>query len=232
MPQNADQDLFYTVYMQECLFKIKKKYIRPPGLIQFIRLEESIRHIWVNFMKLIFTHVPLSSYQLLILHRVLRKPLRDHLNSGKKFCGYLAFSLIWIFSMFPDKTWNRHGDNDEVQPNPVTLCSRYVPHPALRACITVSSISICATPRDSVLLSIEKQTCICQGISLIEISNLTLYGKIQIFPNETVSLTSVRCVDVMYQCFLCLATFQNNLLADAFCQPFVFYRLKTLLCAM
>lgn len=33
--------------------------------------------------------------------RVRRNPLRDHLHSGKKFCGNLAFSLVATASMLP-----------------------------------------------------------------------------------------------------------------------------------
>lgn len=39
--------------------------------------------------------VPLTS------HRVRRNPLRDHLHSGKKFCGNLAFSLVATASILP-----------------------------------------------------------------------------------------------------------------------------------
>lgn len=37
-----------------------------------------------------------------MLHLVLRKPLRDHLHSGKKSWGNFAFSLVVTVSMLPE----------------------------------------------------------------------------------------------------------------------------------
>ena len=48
------------------------------------------------------------------------------------------------------------------------------------------------------------------------------------FPNGTVSLTSFKCVDVMFRSLFCLIALQNNSPPDTWCQPFVIYKLKTL----
>ena len=49
------------------------------------------------------------------------------------------------------------------------------------------------------------------------------------FPNGTVSISSIKYVDVRFQNRLCLTSLQNNPLLHILCQPLVFYELKTLL---
>ena len=66
----------------------------------------SVHRVYLHNVLDIINTQSLLPYQLFTFHRVRRNPFRDHLKSGKKFCGYLAFSLIWMFSIFPDSTYN------------------------------------------------------------------------------------------------------------------------------